>query len=89
MIQALRNYSWPGNIRELENLMERAYILEKGSVLSPNSFPSDLFTFESLGVASGQASSQIPTLSDIRKRAIDEAERRYLREILTQNRGPH
>ena len=85
VLQAFKNYSWPGNIRELENLMERAYILEKSPRLSPNSFPSDLFTFESLGA--GQAPSQTPTLADIRKRAIDEAERRYLREILALNRG--
>jgi formate hydrogenlyase transcriptional activator len=29
----LANYHWPGNIRELENLIERAVILSKGSVL--------------------------------------------------------
>lgn len=29
----LTNYSWPGNIRELQNLIERAVILSRGSVL--------------------------------------------------------
>ena len=85
LIAALENYSWPGNIRELENLMERAYILEKTNILSPTSFPSDLFTFESLGA--GQATQKVPTLADIRRKAVEEAERRYLREILTMNRG--
>ena len=32
-IAALSNYHWPGNIRELENLIERAVILSRGSVL--------------------------------------------------------
>ena len=32
-MQALTNYSWPGNIRELQNLIERAMILSSGSVL--------------------------------------------------------
>ena len=32
-MQALLNYAWPGNIRELENVMERAVIISKGSVI--------------------------------------------------------
>jgi formate hydrogenlyase transcriptional activator len=32
-IQALTRYSWPGNIRELQNLIERAVILSSGTVL--------------------------------------------------------
>jgi formate hydrogenlyase transcriptional activator len=32
-VTALTAYSWPGNIRELENLIERAVILSRGTVL--------------------------------------------------------
>ena len=32
-MQALTQYSWPGNIRELQNLIERAVILSSGTVL--------------------------------------------------------
>ena len=32
-MQALMDYSWPGNIRELQNLIERAVILTRGAVL--------------------------------------------------------
>jgi formate hydrogenlyase transcriptional activator len=34
-IQALSEYHWPGNIRELENFIERAVILSRGPALDP------------------------------------------------------
>jgi DNA-binding NtrC family response regulator len=34
----LHNYSWPGNIRELENMIEKAVILADGNTLTPNDF---------------------------------------------------
>ena len=34
-MEALRRYSWPGNIRELQNVIERSVLLSKGSCLSP------------------------------------------------------
>jgi len=36
----LENYSWPGNLRELRNVVERAAILSDGSALRPDDFPS-------------------------------------------------
>jgi transcriptional regulator with GAF, ATPase, and Fis domain len=38
-ISALREYHWPGNIRELQNLIERAVILSNNGVL-PNPLPA-------------------------------------------------
>ena len=32
-MDSLQSYAWPGNIRELENVIERAVILTSGSVL--------------------------------------------------------
>ena len=37
--QALRSYAWPGNIRELENLIERSVLLSEGAVLTLNDLP--------------------------------------------------
>ncbi len=38
-IQKLRHYSWPGNIRELERLIERAVAMSAGSILDLEDFP--------------------------------------------------
>ena len=35
MMSALTRYQWPGNIRELEHVIERAVILSEGSELEP------------------------------------------------------
>lgn len=35
----LQTYDWPGNIRELENLMERAIVLNKSGILTVKDFP--------------------------------------------------
>jgi two-component system response regulator AtoC len=35
----LLNYDWPGNVRELKNALERAMILEEGSLLKPDDLP--------------------------------------------------
>lgn len=39
-LAALLGYSWPGNIRELQNFIERAVIMTKGEVLQLPPFPS-------------------------------------------------
>ncbi|MFO8058480.1 MAG: sigma-54 dependent transcriptional regulator, partial [bacterium] len=39
VMEALMRYPWPGNIRELENLIERAHIVEQSRELTPESFP--------------------------------------------------
>lgn len=41
-VSILMNYNWPGNIRELENVIERAIILTKGPVITLDDFPEFL-----------------------------------------------
>lgn len=44
MVNMLNKYNWPGNIRELENLIERAVVLADGDVLVRDDFPLTFFT---------------------------------------------
>lgn len=50
----LQNYSWPGNIRELKNVIERAIILSSGEELLPMHLPHEI-----VGSKEGQAPSPI------------------------------
>jgi DNA-binding NtrC family response regulator len=85
VMEAFRSYSWPGNIRELENLLERSYILEASSVLSPENFPNELFASEAL--SPGVSVDTRFTLAEIRSRGIEDIERRYLKQLLARNKG--
>lgn len=42
-LQSLNSYSWPGNIRELENVMHRAVILAGQGFIDHSHLPSDFF----------------------------------------------
>ncbi|MEZ0131105.1 helix-turn-helix domain-containing protein, partial [Flavobacterium sp. LBUM151] len=40
--QKLENYSWPGNIRELKNVIERSVILSNGDILTSDVLPYEM-----------------------------------------------
>lgn len=42
-IKKLKNYKWKGNVRELQNIIERAYYLSEGQVITDECLPEDLF----------------------------------------------
>jgi DNA-binding NtrC family response regulator len=85
VLEALSRYSWPGNIRELENLIERAFILETSDELTPESFPNELF--ESKANPVFVPSSKNLTLSQARQRGIEDIERNYLKNVLSRHKG--
>jgi formate hydrogenlyase transcriptional activator len=66
----LTSYAWPGNIRELQNFVERSVILSSGNVLRP--------PLSSLKSAAGPESQAAVTL--------EEAERDHIRKTLEQTR---
>ncbi|MDJ0857332.1 MAG: sigma 54-interacting transcriptional regulator, partial [Desulfobacterales bacterium] len=83
--KAMHCYTWPGNIRELENLVERAYILEQSDTLTPDSFPPDFFDSEGQTAEVSIDTSQ--SLAQVRAEGVEEIERRYLKEVLSRHQG--
>ncbi|HQE79216.1 MAG TPA: sigma-54 dependent transcriptional regulator [Syntrophorhabdaceae bacterium] len=41
-LKLLMNYSWPGNVRQLESIIERAYILCEGSLIDVDHIPDEV-----------------------------------------------
>ena len=85
VMEALGRYYWPGNIRELENLIERAFILESSPMLTPESFPGELFASETFQAQVILNSSL--TLAEARRRNTANVERQYLKETLALYKG--
>ena len=69
-LEILMSYSFPGNVRELENIIERAIILEKSSQIKPESLPQGLQLF------------QIETLPPGNIKPIDELNKVYAEKVV-------
>lgn len=41
-MQLLKNYNWPGNIRELENVIEHSFVIENSNEITPSSLPEQI-----------------------------------------------
>ncbi|HKL81315.1 MAG TPA: sigma-54 dependent transcriptional regulator, partial [Desulfobacter sp.] len=84
--EGFQDYDWPGNIRELENLLERAYILETGSVLTPENFPREL-VMNSWNPHVPMCDDGDISLADARHRVIHDFEHTYIKNLLKQTGG--
>jgi DNA-binding NtrC family response regulator len=81
----LLEHRWPGNIRELENAIERGCVTSQGNVIQPENLPADL---------SGPLAAKFPfeidlnkPLSDVLRDVTQDIEERYIRKALKKSRG--
>ena len=75
----LTAYSWQGNVRELENTIERAVALARGSILTADDLPDHIR-------ASGR-SSAVLAKAKAGRMTLEEMEREYILEILRECGG--
>ena len=88
-MDALSNYSWPGNIRELENLLERAVILSPGKELRVPLSELKSATLAAAAGAGADSSSSLTSLASSTSlissiSTLEEAERQHILRALKQ-----
>jgi NtrC-family two-component system response regulator AlgB len=66
-VACIRAYSWPGNLRELRNAIERAVILAKHDKLVPEDFPAELRGQNAAAIPGGDNLPQVGSLISLEK----------------------
>ena len=84
-LAAIQAYAWPGNVREMKNIIERVMLLSAGSRLTLVDLPAELKT----PVAAAAGVRGPPTVIEFGPEGIDihEVERMLVRRALEQTRG--
>ena len=72
-LATLTTYSWPGNARELENVIERACALATGPNLTPDDLPERVRSNGQTGALIARAKERRMTLRELEKEYIVEA----------------
>lgn len=85
-MKRLMDYDWPGNVRQLENIIERALVLAEGEVLKEGDLPlllnvngPDAGSSLAMGGANGEG-------IDL-DRAVDDMEEKVIRQVLARTGG--
>jgi DNA-binding NtrC family response regulator len=82
VLDQMLSYHWPGNIRELENILERAIVKSTGHVLDEVDLPSPPQRVVDLHYANGNGSGEISL-----KQWLLNSEKDYLRGLLIKYKG--
>ena len=70
-LELLLEYPWPGNVRQIENVVERAVILRKAGLIQPRDLPEEITTRTAMPAA----------------KSLEETERDYILQLLRECNG--
>jgi transcriptional regulator with PAS, ATPase and Fis domain len=84
--ETIMAYNWPGNIRELENVIQRAVALCQGQSISREHLPGQLSSAVHNG-ARTVSFTGVSSFKEAKAQVIDEFEKNFLCEALKQHQG--
>jgi len=86
-LEVMLRYSWPRNVRQLENAIERAVVLTKGEMIGPGDLPPEILKTVEVSVAGEAALMDEKTISISLGTPLEAIERRVIEETLRHSRG--
>jgi two-component system response regulator AtoC len=96
-LELMKRYRWPGNIRELENIVERAFIVESSNEMTVDSLPDQIKNSVTSYISPNQVNSPkvetTSTTSPASTNALDfelfkeQAEKDFIIQALKANKG--
>jgi two-component system, NtrC family, response regulator AtoC len=82
MMEIFLQYRWPGNIRELENLLVRAAVVAKGQILVRGDFPE---LVEEPSSEAAQEEAPVGRTGDGKLPTLDDIEEQYIRKVIRES----
>lgn len=86
-IHKLENHHWKGNVRELENAIERAVVLATAEYIQAEDFPSEESFSRAIDEAPAAQSKGGISFEDEKPVTLDELSKRYIQFIFDKNDG--
>lgn len=82
-------YSWPGNVREMENIIHREFILSDGNTIyfNENNFEGSPQQMRKNAVDRCSLVHMNGSLTEIKKRVVAHFERDYLEDLMNKTKG--
>jgi DNA-binding NtrC family response regulator len=87
-LQVLQNYSWVGNVRELENIIERCVVLSSGPMLRVKDLPPKLLS-NNFYLPDSREEADFTQFSyqEAKDKALELFNKTYLSHLLEQTQG--
>ena len=86
-MQALKNYSWPGNIRELQNTIEQLRILVEGNEIRLEDLPFNIRMAPAITAQSSALSGGAGSSSHTIAMSLEDLEKNHILQMLAFQHG--